>query len=151
MEVRFLADTMLGKLAKWLRVMGYDVHYQSYYKKGEIKAYLNEGRLLLSRCNPITNLFSNSLLISSNNVKDQLQELMEASLISSDRSRWFTRCILCNVALNQAKKEEARDRVPDYVFSQNINGIRYCPSCDRCFWPGSHKEKMIIQMVEWGF
>jgi len=151
MEVRFLSDTMLGKLAKWLRVMGYDTHYQSYYKKGEIETYLNEGRLLLSRSRSVTELFPNSLLILSNHVKDQLQELMDASLISSDNSRWFSRCILCNVVLNQAKKEEARDRVPDYVFSQNINGIRYCPSCDRYFWPGSHKEKMISLMVDWGF
>lgn len=151
MEVMFLTDTMLGKLAKWLRVMGYDVHYQSYYKKGEIQAYINEGRLLLSRSRSVTELFSNSLLILSNHVKDQIQELMNASLISSDRSRWFTRCILCNAVLNQAKKEEARDRLPEYVFSQNINGIRYCPSCKRYFWPGSHKEKMINLMVEWGF
>jgi uncharacterized protein with PIN domain len=151
MEVRFLTDTMLGKLAKWLRVMGYDVHYQAYYKKGEIQAYIREGRLLLSRSCSLTELFSNSFLVLSTHIKDQIQELVNASLISTDSSRWFTRCILCNVVLNQARKEEARDRVPEYVFSQNIDGIRYCPSCNRYFWPGSHREKMISLMAEWGF
>lgn len=150
MEVRFLCDTMLGKLAKWLRIMGYDAHYQSYFQKGEIKACLNEGRLLLSSNRPITELFSTSFLILSAQVKDQLQELIDASLITSDRSRWFSRCILCNVVLKQAKKEEARERLPDYVYSQNINGIRSCSSCGRYYWPGSHREKMISMMKEWG-
>lgn len=150
MKAGFLCDTMLGKLAKWLRVMGYDVRYQSYYKKGEIESYTQEGRLLLSRNRPVTELFSNSFLILSSRVKDQLQELKDASLITADRSRWFSRCIVCNAILVRAKKEEAEERIPDYVYSQNINGIRYCPSCGRYYWPGSHREKMVSRMEEWG-
>jgi len=142
---------MLGKLAKWLRIMGYDAYYQSCFKGGARSGPVTAGgRLLLTRNRAEIALISNSFLISSNQVKDQLRELQDAALIASDRSQWFTRCILCNTVLNQAETEVARERVPDYVYSQNMSSIQNCPSCQRYFWPGSHKEKMIRQLKEWG-
>jgi hypothetical protein len=151
MEVRFIADSMLGRLAKWLRVMGYDTHYQPYYDEDAIGHLVHEGRRLLSRHRPTVDHYPNSLFIHSDHIRGQLHEMRSSDLITTDRSKWFSRCLICNVALNVAESEDVRESVPEYIFYQNITGIRSCPSCGRYFWPGSHRQMMIMQLEEWGF
>ena len=147
----FLADSMLGRLAKWLRVMGYDTHYQPFYGEGFIEQRVNEGRRLLSRHRGSIEHYSNSVFISSDHVKDQLHEMKSRGNIAPERSNWFTRCLICNVPLQTAEARAARENVPEYVFYQNTSDIRFCPSCGRYFWPGTHGGKMIRQLEEWGF
>jgi uncharacterized protein with PIN domain len=151
MEVRFIADSMLGRLAKWLRVMGYDTHYQPYYEEEVIGHLVHEGRRLLSRHRPTVDEYPSSLFIHSDHIKGQLHEMRSGNVITSDRSKWFSRCLICNVLLTVAEPEAARENVPEYIFYQNITGIRTCPSCCRYFWPGSHRQRMIMQLEEWGF
>ena len=151
MEERFIADSMLGRLAKWLRIMGYDTHYQPLYKEGVISQLILEGRRLLSRRRQNTIRYPNSTLILSHHVKDQLRETKEGYTLTYDRSRWFSRCLICNVPLKVTETEDARDNVPEYVFYQTTSGIRLCPSCGRYFWPGTHRERMVKQLEEWGF
>ncbi len=149
-EIRFLADSMLGKLAKWLRVMGFDTHYQPFYEVGVIDRFVNDDFILLSRHRLKIDLYPNSLLILSDKVEGQIQEMRERGYIPSPRSKWFTRCLACNVRLIKVTVEEARENIPEYIFYQNITGIRFCPSCVRYFWPGSHKIRMINQLEKWG-
>ncbi|MFC1820614.1 Mut7-C RNAse domain-containing protein [Thermodesulfobacteriota bacterium] len=151
MEIRFLADCMLGRLAKWLRVMGCDTHYQPYYNEGVIDRLVHEGRLLLSRHSSIIDQYPNSLLILSDHVKEQLQEIRSKAHLRVDRSKWFRRCLTCNIPLKDVSIEDARENIPEYVFYQNITSVRFCPSCSRYFWPGSHRNRMINQLKEWGF
>ncbi|MBW2610460.1 MAG: hypothetical protein JRC68_08980 [Deltaproteobacteria bacterium] len=151
MEVRFLADSMLGKLAKWLRVMGYDAYYESFDGAHRIYHLVQDGRLLLSRNRPITEQYPDSLLIRSDQVKEQLQEIRDAGYIKADRSKWFMRCLICNIQINEVTREDARENIPEYIFYQNKTAIRFCPSCGRYFWPGSHRNRMIRQLEEWGF
>ena len=150
MTNRFLADTMLGKLAKWLRVMGYDTIYQTFYRSGEIGDYIRSGRLLLSRNTRLMDNFSKLFLVRSDHVGDQLRELREEGCIIPQQSDWFSRCLICNVVLEDATAEEAREIVPEYAFYQNMAAIRHCPTCGRYFWPGSHRERMIRQIRAWG-
>ena len=149
-ETKFIADSMLGRLAKWLRVLGYDTLYQPFYKLGVMGTSIREGRKLLSRHRSTVDRYPNSMLIHSDHVKDQLDEMKRAGTIISERSRWFTRCLLCNVPLEKAEGTLARDNVPEYVFYQSASGIRFCPSCHRYFWPGSHRERMVGQLEKWG-
>ena len=141
---------MLGRLSKWLRVLGYDTFYQAFYGQGVMGTSIREGRKLLSRHRPTVARYANSMLIHSDHVKDQLDEMKKAGAIISERSRWFSRCLLCNVPLDKAEGTLARDNVPEYVFYQSASQIRYCPSCHRYFWPGSHRERMVGQLEEWG-
>lgn len=150
-EMRFVADSMLGRLAKWLRVLGYDTLYQPFYREGLIGELVQEGRKLLSRHRATAAQHPNSILIRSDRVKDQLHEMKRAGAITSDRSKWFSRCLICNIPLEQAEATDARENVPEYIFYQSTSGIQFCPSCARYFWPGSHRESMIRQLEEWGF
>ena len=149
--IRFLADSMLGRLAKWLRVMGYDTHYQSLYKKGVIRDLIGDGRLLLTRHRPTVDIYPNSLLILSDQVHRQLEEIRARGYLTLDAPQWFGRCLTCNTPLKEASAEDARENIPEYVFYQNITGLRFCSSCRRYFWPGSHTKRMINQLKEWGF
>ena len=151
MEERFLADSMLGKLAKWLRIMGYDTHYQSYYGESVLQYFVLEGRVLLSRHRKTVQKYPNSQLILSDHVKDQLQEMRDRGRLTQGREWWFSRCLRCNAPLTKAKAEDARENVPEYVFFQDPIRIRFCPSCGRYFWLGSHRESMRRQLEEWGF
>jgi hypothetical protein len=151
MEVKFVADSMLGRLAKWLRALGYDTHYQPFYKGGIIKQLTPRGRMLLSRQRSSIIQYPNSMLIHADHVKDQLHEMKKQINLTSDRSKWFSRCLICNVLLKVAEAGDARENVPEYIFYQSPSGIRACPSCGRYFWPGSHRERMIRQLEKWGF
>jgi uncharacterized protein with PIN domain len=151
MEAKFIADSTLGRLTKWLRVMGYDTICQSFYRKDTFPEFIREGRILLTRQRTLVTQHPRSLLIHSDHVKAQLHEMERGGCLPSDRSRWFTRCLICNVLLEQAQTPAARQNIPEYVFYQTPPVIRFCPSCKRYFWPGSHRVRMNRQLKEWGF
>jgi uncharacterized protein with PIN domain len=150
-EVKFLADSMLGKLAKWLRILGYDTAYRSHYRPGFLDLIIKEDRHLLSRHKETADQYAGALLIHADRVGEQLNELKQLIPLAPDRSNWFSRCLICNVVLREAEVDEARENVPEYVFYQNTKEIRFCPSCGRYYWPGSHRKRMISQLEEWGF
>ncbi|MBN1102596.1 MAG: hypothetical protein JXL84_04185 [Deltaproteobacteria bacterium] len=149
---KFLADAMLGSLARWLRVMGYDTHYQSHYREQVLGELISEGRGLLSRHRKTVSRYPGSLLILSDRVHEQLLQVREAGLLHpGDSMGWFTRCLMCNEILEKAVPSEARENVPDHVFHEKEKEISFCPSCRRYYWPGSHRERMIGQLRGWGF
>jgi uncharacterized protein with PIN domain len=149
-EVKFVADSMLGKLAKWLRVLGYDTHYESYYRPGEIDRLVAEGRTLLSRHKKRVDSYSKAILLCSNDAGGQLAELREKLGLNPDRLKQFSRCLICNVILQEAVPGKAKENVPEYVFYENMSEIRFCPSCGRYYWPGSHRLRMARKLREWG-
>ena len=141
---------MLGKLAKWLRLLGYDVLYQRSYGEEELTRLLAEGRRVLSRRMEAQARHPGVLLLRSDHVGEQLMELKNLGCLKLDRSRFFTRCLLCNVSLTQADPETAKSTLPEYVFHENPSRILFCPECRRFFWPGSHRSRMLKQLEEWG-
>jgi uncharacterized protein len=140
---------MLGRLSKWLRVMGCDAHYQPFYLEGIIDRLIREDRMLLSRNRRITDKYISSLFIESEQPGTQLQEIRKKGYLSLNRSQWFTRCLACNIQLIRISIEDAKANIPEYIFSQNNSEIRFCPLCGRYFWPGSHKIRMMRQLSEW--
>jgi len=151
-SIRFVADVMLGSLAKWLRVLGYDTHYQPSYPPGAIEVLIKEGRVLLTRHRRrAAQSGQHAVLIHGNHVAGQLMELAKARHLSPPAAAWFSRCLLCNAPLRQAHESVAREHVPDYVFHQNVPHIHVCPSCGKYFWPGSHRTNMELQLRAWGF
>ena len=137
-NVRFVADVMVGKLAKWLRVLGYDTHYQPHYSHEAIDAFVREGRILLTRHKERAEKLGDiALLIRGNKVSEQLVELKRELQLEPARSVWFSRCLRCNVILKQAREGVAGGKIPEYVLYQNRTNISFCPLCGRHFWPGA--------------
>lgn len=151
MEIRFVADTMLGRLAKWLRALGYDTRYQTYYGPGIMDEFIRAGAILLSRHRKRVHRYPHAVFLHGNTVEEQIIELKEKMDLDPERSGWFSRCLLCNTKLAVIQLDEIRENVPEYVFHQNISDIKRCPSCGRYYWPGSHKANMEIQLRKWGF
>jgi uncharacterized protein with PIN domain len=148
--MKFLADRMLGKLAKELRMLGYDtIYYQSEDAQQMIQLARQEGRTILTRNRKLRpkRLEDRIALILEDNPSLQLVELVQKGHISFHEENLFSRCLLCNVLLGKISKEEAEGKVPEFIFHQQ-NAFFRCPKCQRIYWPGSHLENMQKKVEE---
>ena len=139
----FVADVMLGRLAKTLRMLGYDVAYRSDASDDAVRLLaLREGRVVLTRDHEIaaTSLPIRVVLVEGDRVADQLRHVVRALGLSVDESRLFTRCLLCNDPVVELPAEGARDLVPQYVHRTQARFAR-CPSCGRIYWAATHVER----------
>ncbi len=134
---RFVADAMLGRLAKWLRMMGYDVTFRADVDDVEVLRHARaEGRLLLTRDRLLARRAGSlGVLLVSQRLEEQLRELAERGVIQGPLAT--TRCPLCNTVLVALSRAAARDRVPPYVY-QTQDAFYECPECQRVYWPGTH-------------
>lgn len=132
---RFLADTMLGKLAKWLRILGYDVLYARDLEDHALLTLARaEGRTLLTRDEELARR-SHGVLISSDDWREQLRELL--GLVRLEKGQLFTRCLECNTPLEPVKREEVAGRVSPFILASQAEFGR-CPRCQRIYWKGTH-------------
>jgi uncharacterized protein with PIN domain len=139
--MRFLADAMLGRLAKWLRVLGHDTAYFPQLEDHElVRIARAEDRMLLTRDRELTRRKGvSSLLVESDRLEEQLGQLLRD--LDLDCESWTPRCARCNAALRAITKEEARDRVPHYILRRHTD-FTLCPQCDKVYWRGTHWERM---------
>ena len=145
-EIKFIADVMVGKLACWLRVLGFDVLYSNKFEDNEIIRIADaEGRIILTRDTPLAARKHESpcLLIESSNYQEQIRQVLRS--FDLKEFNVFSRCLECNVALVDVDKESVFDRVPPYVYLTQDRFAR-CPSCDRVYWHGSHAEEMLKRL-----
>jgi hypothetical protein len=148
--MKFLADRMLGKLAKGLRMLGYDtIYYQGEDVQQMIQLARQEGRTILTRNRKLKpkRLEDRITLIIEDNPSLQLVELVQNGHISFREDNLFSRCLPCNVLLEEISREEAEEKVPEFVFHQQKAFFR-CPQCQRIYWPGSHLENMQKKVEE---
>ena len=147
--LKFIADAMLGRLARWLRMLGYDVSYESSISDDDfIARALNEGRIILSMDRKLTKRESakNSLLVNSPSYKEQLKQVITQYNIDY-KSGIFTRCLVCNRLLEPIEKEKIKDKVPPYVYSTQ-DEFDICQQCGRIYWSGTHRVKMLKMLDE---
>jgi uncharacterized protein len=138
---RFIADSMLGKLAKWLRLVGVDVEYDKNIADDVlIRRAFFEGRVILTidRFIQKTKDAKDYLLIWSDYFALQILEFIRVFELDTLGSA-FTRCILCNVLFEEVPKNSLTDKVPPYVW-ETQNEFRQCNSCGRIYWAGTHRE-----------
>ncbi len=140
-EPRFLADAMLGRLATWLRILGYDTEYDRSEDVRLVERARREGRVLLTRDTGLLRRrdLPPHLFIRSDTVRDQLREVMTALAI---RPRMHgRRCLRCNVPLEARGRAEVQGRVPDFVYTSQEH-FWGCPRCRRIYWAGTHRRRM---------
>lgn len=137
METKFVAEKTLGKLAKWLRILGFDTIYDP-----DIKNTAESGRILLTRTKRIQDEYTTDKLIfiESDKPFKQLQEVVKALGIVSEDIKTFTRCIRCNTEIRTINKNSIRSLVPDYVW-ENQDSFKACIECKRIYWQGSHTKR----------
>ncbi len=150
-KMKFIVDHNVGKLAKWLRMMGYDTLFFTGDDDWQmIITALNEGRVILTRDTQImrrgvvTSGRLKAILIHGDEPKQQMQQVTE-TLDLDFQSRLFTICLECNQPLEERTKQQVKDRVPPYVF-RTQNQYMECPSCHRIYWKGTHWQAMTKQL-----
>jgi uncharacterized protein with PIN domain len=141
LETRFIADSMLGKLAKWLRLAGIDTEYDKNIDDTVlIRRALSEDRVIITRNRVLAKRkdLKYFLLIWSDYLNEQLIEFIQVFEIET-LDRAFTRCIRCNTVLEGVSKNALVDKVPPYVWKTQEE-FRGCNSCQRIYWAGTHRE-----------
>jgi len=148
--MKFIADRMLGKLAKQLRMLGYDtVYYRGENAHSLIEVARGEGRVILTRSTQFTPERPGDRIVRIMEDKPslQLRELIQRKIISLHEEPPFSRCLPCNALLAGIPREEAEGKVPDFIFYQQKDFLR-CPQCSRIYWQGSHQDHMKKKIEE---
>jgi len=146
--MKFLADSSLGRLSKWLRILGYDTLYwrveadRSFLRMAEKegRAVLTRRKDVLARQHPGIVLF-----VENDRIEDQIVEVLGKLGLRPEPDRLFTVCLRCNEYLKEAKLEEVRPLVPEYVF-RTQSDFRVCPKCHGVYWPGTHRERAMAML-----
>lgn len=137
--MRFLATKELGRLSKWLRILGYDCEYftEDNMVSLTIKS-LQEDRVILTRNTRLSEKAGFRVMhIKSDLVKEQLRQVLDELKLKISDEEMFTRCVICNVLLGDIGKEKAKDKVPPFVYETHEDFVR-CVKCGRVYWHGTH-------------
>jgi uncharacterized protein with PIN domain len=142
-EKRFLADAMLGRLARWLRILGFDCAYDSAIDdEALVRRAVLEDRIILSRDRSLPEAWwvSDIHLVGSEELREQLREVIRS--FDLGRSvRLFSRCSACNHPLREASEDGVAERVPPHARATHDRFLE-CPSCRRVYWEGSHTQRI---------
>ena len=137
----FLADCMLGSLARWLRLLGYDT---AYVRDADddllVRMAIRENRILLTKDTLLAKrriLRGRVLFVEQEETGKQLREVMEKLSLPFEPDRMFTRCMVCNGEIERVDPESVKDRVPPYVYRTQKEFGR-CRSCGKIYWRGTH-------------
>lgn len=144
-ETRFIADAMLGKLAKWLRMLGFDTLYLRASNDDVLVARaVIEKRQLLTRKTQLgkrKELKDYLFFIADNDPLKQLEAVIEHYQLTTVPHVSFTRCLICNQELRDVEPSQIGSLLPDYVINSQKHFSR-CSGCKRVFWRGTHYENM---------
>jgi hypothetical protein len=151
MTARFIADANVGKLARWLRLMGYDTEFFAAGDDAALVARaLQEGRTILSRDTRIMQrrLVKSgrlrAVLLKDDRPENQVRQVVETLGLDSG-FRPFTLCLECNQPLAERSKAELAGLVPPYVY-QTQEQFMQCPQCRRIYWRGTHWRAMVERL-----
>jgi hypothetical protein len=144
-ETKFIADVMLGKLSKWLRMLGCDTLYFRETNDALLVACaVREKRQLLTRKTQLRHrkdIQDYLFFISHNDPLKQLREVIEHYKLTREPPAAFSRCLICNQKLEAISLEQIRSRVPDYVITTQKR-FSTCSRCKKIFWRGTHYQNM---------
>ncbi len=148
--MRFIADRMLGKLATWLRIFGYDTLYVGDFETEDEDLFLLENfrdRTLLTRDKELYDRAvrrkRKAVLIKNDSVIDQISEMRDLGI---DTDIKMDRCSVCNSILRKPADEEAKEVMEKEGIEENLKEryeLWYCEKCKKLYWLGSHYRNMV--------
>jgi uncharacterized protein len=144
--MKILCDQMLGTLAKWLRIMGFDTFYANAEMSDEdlLNIAKGENRTIFTRDKELIirgkkkNL--NVIAIETTDLDLQLNHALKH--VNIDEKSILSRCTLCNTVLDAVEKNKVQGKVPSKVFENNEK-FWFCSRCNKFYWMGSHYNEMI--------
>lgn len=142
--MKFILTRELGRLARWLRILGFDtVYFRGSNRSSLVITALREGRIIVTRNLRLAAPTGVKLVyLKEGAVEEHLKQLLKALDIKIDQGRLFTRCLLCNAVLVSIDKEKVKDKVPEYVY-QSQESFSACPDCQKIYWAGTHWGKVV--------
>jgi len=143
--MKFICDDNLGKLAKFLRILGFDTAFNNNYDDQTLlKTASNENRFLLSKDNNLINKTHpfGIMILSHNDPIEQLGQAIKNLNLKISSELLFSRCSLCNTVCENIDKTEVADKVFPYILNTHAI-IKKCPSCRRFYWKGTHYNKIL--------
>ena len=147
-DFKFITDASLGRLAKWLRILGYDtVVFTKEAGREMLRQSEAERRIVLTRRRDMTERqFSGRLsLIRDIDVGNQLNDVIEKFSLKIDSQKMYRICLECNEKLHSIEREKVRDLVPPFVF-ENCTEFNQCPRCLNVYWAGTHQRNALTFM-----
>jgi len=136
--MKFVADIMLGRLARWMRLLGFDVLYPDTSDDKELLKFADE-RIILTRDKELGKK-ENVFLIKSVKIDEQLNQVINE--LNLKISRPLSRCSVCNQILAEVEKSSVKALVPERIYNNHDTFWR-CPDCNRIYWKGSHYDKIM--------
>jgi len=137
--MKLILTKELGRLAKWLRILGFDAVYfnQDNLSSLVIQA-LKDERIIITRNQRLSRSPGiKMILVEGEKIKEQLADVLRKLDIQPSSEQMFSRCIICNDGLVHIEKEKVKNKVPEYVFKTQEEFIT-CPKCRRIYWQGTH-------------
>ncbi len=147
--MKFIVDCMLGKLAKWLKILGFDTVYFNKIEDSDfVRLAKEEERVILTRDNGLIEKSGKmkKLFIESENWEIQIKQVLDAFSLW-EKVNPNSRCIECNVLLKDLPKRKARNLVTPFVY-ERAESFALCPNCQRIFWQGTHFQDMEYKIQE---
>ncbi len=150
-ESKFIVDTMLGRLARWLRILGYDTVYGRRLEDWRIlKIAEDEDRIIITRDVGLHRRAINkglrSILMEQDDMAQRLATIAYLAGIRLYIDLDRTRCPICNARLLRVSKDKVKDKVPRRVYELH-DDFWICPRCGKVYWMGSHW-RMIEKILE---
>jgi uncharacterized protein with PIN domain len=150
-SLAFVADGTLGKLARHLRLVGFDTLLDIGKPDAGRLAGLSCGhRTILTRSTRVKKALGikRVILIHDDRPAAQISQVIIFLDVKREDLRPMTRCALCNRILDPLTKDQARGRVPDYVWQQHTQ-YNECSCCKRVYWRGTHADRWMKRLEAW--
>ena len=142
--MKFVCDDNLGRLARWLRTLGFDTIFDRAITDDQVlSAALAENRTIVTRDHRLAEktLARRAVLLAATDPLEQVVELVRVTGIEIDSARFFTRCPICNYPVEPIEKEDYIEEIPPYVYRTKDTFTR-CSECSRIYWGGTHVDRM---------
>jgi len=150
--MKFILTKELGRLCKWLRILGFDA---VYFKEENLSLLLLEAlrqnRIIITRNQKIGKEKAVKVInVKAQNLKEQIKQVIEELKLTLDKEKMFSRCVICNLELEYIEKEKIKEKVPEYVFKTQ-DEFYICKGCQRIYWQGTHWGNVAKTLEEIGY